>query len=482
MTHHPRGLTTLFFTEMWERFSYYGMRALLTLYMLAAPAAGGLGFTAHRSGLVYGTYTLSVYVLSILGGFIADNFVGARRAVLWAVFIIAMGHFTLALESQSSFFAGLALVALGSGLLKPNMSSMVGGLDEADDPRREAGFTIFYMGINVGALAAPIVTGFLAQSARWKDCLSAMGFDPVRSWHWGFAAAGVGMTIGLVVYVATGRRIAHVGLPPAPGTPRPWGRLVLVLAGIAAFLVYVTKSDEPGFQWMRSAYVIAPVAGAVIFGFQKTVDARRLAAVFVLFVAAMVFWMIFEQAGSTIAIFGDRLTRNSIFGLTFPSSWFQSVNPFFVIALAPIYSWLWVKLGDRQPSSPLKFVFGLVFLGLSFALMVPAARLTGEGRVSPLWIVGLFLLQTLGELCLSPVGLSAMTRLAPPRLVGMILSIWFLADALGNKVAGLFAGEFRSDPRWLAAFFGWQAAIVAGCAVLLLLLVPWVKRLMGGIR
>ncbi len=232
---------------------------------------------------------------------------------------------------------------------------------------------------------------------------------------------------------------------------------------------------------MRSAYLIVPVALVLAFGFRRDLDARRVAAIFVLFIAAMVFWMIFEQAGSTIALFGDRLTRAEIFGWTFPSAWFQAVNPLFVILLAPVYAWLWVRLGDRQPSSPLKFVFGLAFLGLSFGLMVPAARLTAGGRVSPLWIAGLFFLQTLGELCLSPVGLSAMTKLAPPKMVGLILGIWFLADALGNKVAGLLAGEFRSDPAWLASFFSHQALAVGVCAVALLALVPWVKRLMSGL-
>jgi proton-dependent oligopeptide transporter, POT family len=479
---HPLGLRTLFFTEMWERFSYYGMRALLMVFMITPAAQGGLGFSARRGGLVYGTYTLCVYVLSILGGYLADNFFGARRTVLVAGIIIAAGHYTLAVHSQAAFFAGLALVALGSGLLKPNMSSMVGALYETNDPRRDAGFSIFYMGVNVGALLAPIVTGFLAQDPRWKHCLAAAGLDPASSWHWGFGAAGVGMTLGLASYVLTGRRIAHVGLAPDRSVPRPWGTLVLVILGISAFLAYVWKSDQPHFEWMRGAYVIVPVAAALLYGFRRDLDARRMAAIAVLFTAAMAFWIIFEQAGSTIAIFGDRLTRNEIFGWSFPSAWFQAVNPFFVIALAPVFAWLWTRLGVRQPSSPLKFTIALALLGLSFALMVPAARLTAEGRVSPLWVVGLFLVQTLGELCLSPIGLSTMTKLAPPRLVGVILGVWFLADALGNKVAGALAGEFRSDPAWLVSFFSRQALAVGVVAVVLLALVPWVKRLMGGVR
>jgi len=479
---HPRGLGTLFFTEMWERFSYYGMRAILMYFMLAPVAAGGLALSARQGGLIYGTYTMCVYVLSIPGGFIADNFLGSRRAVFYACIIIALGHFTLAFHSLDAFFGGLTLVALGSGLLKPNMSSMVGGLYRPGDPRRDAGFSIFYMGVNLGAFIAPFVTGYLAQSAQWKRFLVAMGFNPANSWHWGFAAAGVGMTLGLTVFVVTGRRIAHVGLPPAREAGRPWGRLALVLAGVAAFFFYVRKSDQPGYEWMRSIYVIVPVAVVLLFGFRKDLNAKRIAAVAVFFIAAMVFWMIFEQAGSTIALFGDRLTRTEIFGWSFPSAWFQSINSFFVILLAPVFAWIWVKLGDRQPSSPFKFMLGLVFLGLSFALMVPAARLTATGRVSPLWVVGLFFLQTLGELCLSPVGLSTMTKLAPPKLVGLVLGIWFLADALGNKVAGLLAGEFTTDPAKLAAFFSHQAIIVGVASLALLALVPWVKRLMGGVK
>ena len=479
---HPRGLATLFFTEMWERFSYYGMRAILIYFMLAPVAAGGLALSARQGGLIYGTYTMCVYVLSIPGGFIADNFLGSRRAVFYACIVIALGHFTLAFHSIDAFFAGLTLVALGSGLLKPNMSSMVGGLYRPGDPRRDAGFSIFYMGVNLGAFIAPFATGYLAQSAQWKRCLVAMGFDPVNSWHWGFAAAGVGMTLGLIVYVVTGRRIAHVGLPPPRESARPWGRLALVAAGVAAFFFYVRKSDQSGYEWMRSIYVIAPVAIVLVFGFRKDLNARRIAAVSVFFIAAMVFWMIFEQAGSTIALFGDRLTRTELFGWAFPSAWFQSINSFFVILLAPVFAWLWVKLGDRQPSSPFKFMLGLVFLSLSFALMMPAARLTVGGRVSPLWIVGLFFLQTLGELCLSPVGLSTMTKLAPPKLVGLVLGIWFLADALGNKVAGVLAGEFTTDPVRLAGFFAHQAIIVGACALILLALVPWIKRLMGGVK
>jgi POT family proton-dependent oligopeptide transporter len=480
---HPRGLTTLFFTEMWERFSYYGMRALLTLFMVAPAAAGGLAYDNQKAGIIYGTYTMCVYMLGIPGGFIADNFLGGRRSVLYGGIVIALGHFTLALPSEKAFFGGLVLIAVGTGLLKPNISSMVGSLYRPGDPRRDAGFSIFYMGINLGAFSAPLITGWLAQSAEFKRLLAGWGLDPVHSWHWGFAAAGVGMTLGLIVYLITGRRIAHVGRPPAAGA-RPWRPLGLVLLGAAGVLAVVLLSDlNPDFAWIRYGYVVLPVLAILWFGFQASLDAKRIAAVLVFSLAAVIFWAIFEQAGSTISLFGDQLTRTEVLGYRFPSAWYQSVNSVFVILLAPLFAWLWVRLGEKQPSAPAKFTLGLGFLGLSFLLMAPAARLTLEGKVSPLWIVGLFFLQTVGELLLSPVGLSTMTKLAPPKLLGLIMGIWFLAAALGNKLAGVLAGEFTStDGNALAAFFLKQALWVGVAAVAFLACIPWVKKLMGGVK
>ncbi len=481
---HPHGLYTLFFTEMWERFSYYGMRALLTLFMVAPVATGGLGFDTRRAGVIYGTYTMSVYMLSIPGGFLADNFLGARLSVLLGGIVIAAGHFTLAIVSETTFYLGLILIAVGTGLLKPNISTMVGSLYAPGDARRDAGFSIFYMGINLGAFSAPLVTGWLAQSEAFKHRLEAWGLDPLHSWHWGFAAAGVGMLIGLIVYVMTRGRIAHVGKPPVARPPLAWGRLALVVLGAAVLFTLVRLSDSnPKFEWIRYGYVVLPVVAILWFGFRASLDSKRIAAVLVFSLAAMVFWAIFEQAGSTISLFGDQLTRTEIFGWNFPSAWFQSVNSFFVIVLAPVFAWLWVRLGDRQPSSPTKFVLGLVFLGLSFLLMVPAAKLTMEGRVSPFWIVGLFFLQTVGELCLSPVGLSTMTKLAPPALLGMVMGIWFLAAALGNKLAGVMAGEFTAtDGDALASFFLHQALWVGAATIALLASVPWLKKLMGSVR
>jgi POT family proton-dependent oligopeptide transporter len=481
---HPRGLTTLFFTEMWERFSYYGMRALLTLFMVAPLAAGGLGFSVRKVGFIYGTYTMGVYLLSIPGGFIADNFLGSRRSVLVGGIVIALGHFTLALPTVGTFYAGLVLIVLGTGLLKPNISCMVGGLYAPGDARRDAGFSIFYMGINLGAFIAPLVCGFLAQTDTFKGWLAAHGFDPLHSWHWGFAAAGVGMTLGLVQYVLGRGRISHVGNPPPAGA-RPWPAFAAVLAATAAVLGLVLLSDtDSRFAWIRLGYIVVPVAAILWFGLQGDVTRKRIAAILIFFVAAMIFWAIFEQTGSTIALFGDTLTSRRLpGGGTYPASYFQSINSVFIILLAPVFAWVWVRMGSRQPSSPLKFVLGLGFVALSFLLMVPAARLTAQGLVSPWWIIGLFFLQTIGELCLSPVGLSVMTKLSPAHLQGLVLGLWFLAAAFGNKLAGIMAGEFTStDSGALAHFFLVQAAWVGLATLGLLALVPWMKRLMGGVR
>jgi POT family proton-dependent oligopeptide transporter len=480
---HPRGLSTLYFTELWERFSYYGMRALLLLYMVRPVSEGALGWDDQRATLIYGTYTMSVYLLAILGGYLGDRFLGARRAVSSAAVLITAGHFTLAIPSQGAFFAGLVLVALGSGLLKPNMSTLVGGLYAPDDPRRDAGFSIFYMGINVGAWAGPLVAGFLAQNEAWKALLASYGFDPAASWHWGFGSAGVGMALGLFWMRTTQHRIAHVGNPPDASAPRPWRGLAGVAAATAAAFAFIELTDRPGWQWLRWSFVALPAAFTLALGLRRNEASRRLAVVGVFFLAALLFWAVFEQGGSTLALFGDRLTRNELFGWTFPSAWYQSVGPVFVFTLAPAFAWLWLRLGPRQPSSAAKLALGLALLGISFALMVPAARLTAQGLVSPWWLVALFFVQTLGELCLSPIGLSTLTRLAPAAWVGVVMGIWFLASALGSKLAGVMAGEFAAtEPAQLARFFEAQALGVALAAATLFAFVPLLKRWMGEAR
>jgi len=476
---HPKGLSNLFFAELWERFSYYGMRALLMLFMIAPMAAGGLGFDQQQASSVYGNYVMASYMLCILGGFIADNFIGARRAVLIGGFVITAGHYTLVLDSLTAFYVGLILIAVGTGLLKPSISTLVGGLYARGDARRDAGFSLFYMGINIGAFAAPLVTGYLAQDAGFKEILTAWGFDPAHSWHWGFGAAGVGMTLGMWVYVRRLNWVSHVGDAPEAHHKRPWERLALVALGTIALLYLMMQSDE--YVWLAYTIYSLPIIVVLYFGlFRKDDDSKRIAAIGVFFIAAVLFWAVFEQAGTTLTLFADELTRTEILGQPFPSSWFQSVNALFVIALAPIFAWLWVALGTRQPSVALKFVFGLIFLGLSFALMVPAAQGIVAGKVSPWWLIGVYFLQTLGEMCLSPVGLSTMSKLAPARLTGLVLGVWFLATALGNKLSGTLSASFSAkDPAALASFFSNQAIVVGIVAVVLLALVPWVRHLMG---
>jgi proton-dependent oligopeptide transporter, POT family len=475
---HAPGLSILFFTELWERFSYYGMRALLTLFMVAPIASGGLALSTADAGRIYGNYTMAVYMLAIPGGFIADRVIGARRAVLYGGWTIALGHYALAIPTTTSFFVGLLLVAVGTGLFKPNISALVGALYKVGDPNRDAGFSIFYMGINIGAFIAPLVTGFLAQSAWFKALLTDAGFDPSKSWHWGFAAAGIGMTIAMVTFARSPSSDAHVRDGERIITRETWRHGLAVIAGTLLLLGLAVLSDREGYSSLRWLFLILPMAGIAWAIYDGHDDARRMAAIGVLFIAAMIFWAIFEQAGTTIALFADQLTRTEVAGVPFPSSWFQSINPIFVIMLAPLIAGIWIRLGARQPGPTVKFAIGLLFLASSFLLMVPAATLAAAGKVSPLWLVGLFFLQTVGELLLSPVGLSTMTKLAPERMTGLVLGLWFLAAAFGNKLAGVLGGGFSSaDSAALGAGFLTQAIMVAIAAGLLFCLAPWVKAL-----
>jgi proton-dependent oligopeptide transporter, POT family len=484
---HPGGLSTLFFTEMWERFSYYGMRAILLLYMTKTFAEGGLGFDEKYAGLIYGTYVSSVWYLPLPGGWLADRILGAKRAVLIGAIIIACGHFSMAINSQLTFYAGLILIACGTGLLKPNISAMVGQLYSEEDKRRDSGFSIFYTGINLGAFLAPLVVGYLAQSQSFKNVITSMGFSPTSSWHWGFGAAGVGMTLGIIQYVLGQRRLAGVGgkpdIPAAtePGTSEDFDYLTLVLAliggaaGLAIGLLYGEARISALF----------PTVVGFFFGYLigiirhlKGEEFRRVLVIFILFVFSILFWMTYEQAGSSLTLFADRLTRTTIFGWTYPSSWFQSVPALFVIIFASIIGAVWLKLGDRQPSSPGKFTIGLFFAGIAFVVIAFAATLAGSGRVSPMWLVLVYFLQTIGELCLSPVGLSTTTKLSPRRMVGLMLGVWFLSISIGSYIAGLATGLFAgNDNSALTRGFGIFAGITLLAAIILAVLTPLIKRM-----
>ncbi|HET6861780.1 MAG TPA: peptide MFS transporter [Pyrinomonadaceae bacterium] len=483
---HPKGLSTLFFTEMWERFSYYGMRALLTLYMTKSLADGGLGFDEKFAGIIYATYVSSVWYLPLIGGWLADRFLGARRAVLLGGIVIACGHYSMAIDSRATFYAGLILIAMGTGLLKPNISAMVGQLYPPEDLRRDAGFSIFYMGINLGAFFAPLITGFLAQSATIRGFITSLGMDPNKSWHWGFAAAGVGMTLGVIQYLIGGNRLSHVGVKPekvsANETSAKFDSLTTILAVGGALLgvAFGYKFGEGGWISVPFWSVVGYFAG-YLTGTTRLLESeerKRVLVIFILVMFSIVFWMTFEQAGSSLTLFADRLTRNSIFGLQFPSSWFQSVQPIFIIALAPVFAFIWQTLGDRQPSSPAKFALGLFLAGSAFVVVAFASTLTGQGLVSPLWLVAVYFFQTLGELCLSPVGLSTISKLSPARMVGMMLGVWFLSIAIGSYIAGLTTRLFEgSSPEVLAKAFGTFAAISLAAALLLAVLTPLIRKM-----
>jgi len=441
---HPRGLSTLFFTEMWERFSYYGMRAFLILYMTAPLAAGGLGFDDMHAGSVYGTYTGSIWLATIGGGLVADRLLGAYRSVLVGGAIIALGHFTLAFRALPFFYLGLTLIVIGTGLLKPNATTLLGSLYRPDDARRDAGFSIFYMGINLGAFLGPIIAGALAQKVDW---------------HLGFGCAGVGMTLGLVQYVAGRRRLRpEEGAAPAPRAP----------------------AASPQASEAKVATGTAGVRG--VLGF-TAVEWKRIGAVCVFFLFASLFWGAYEQAASTLNLFADRHVDRVVFGFTFPASWFVSIQGILVFMLAPVFAWIWSRLGTREPSTPMKFTLGLLLVGVSFVLLFPAglkAGGPGGALVSPLWLVAAYFLQVCGEMCLSPVGNSVVTKLAPTRVVGLMMGVWFMSIAAGNKLAGWSAGLGASVP--LPTLFGAIAAITLVAALILLALNGPIRRLMSGVR
>jgi POT family proton-dependent oligopeptide transporter len=483
---HPRGLATLFFTEMWERFSYYGMRAILILFMTDKVTNGGLGFADSKAGAVYGLYTAMVYLLCLGGGWIADRITGQRRAVLIGGILIAAGEFCLVVPSDASFYLGLVLLMMGTGLLKGNVSTIVGQLYPKGDPRRDSGFSIFYMGINTGALIAPVFCSYVGEKI---------------SWRLGFAVAGAGMLLGLVQYLLGSRHLGSAGLHPAStGDPardreqkQSATRSVGIGLGVFALLAILGATGVISL----SATTISNGLGYFLIGISVLVfwwlifskgwsveERKRSAAVLVLFVASALFWASFEQAGSSLNLFAERATNRYVLGWEFPAGWFQFVQPIFVVTLAPVFAWLWLALSRRkvEPSSPAKFTLGLIFGGSAFAVLIPAAILVQNRgiQVSLWWLIGTYFLQTLGELSLSPVGLSAMSKLAPERAGGFMMGIWFLSTSIGNWLAGKAASMYSSMP--LPTLFGAVAGFTFVAAVILALLIKPTVRLMSGVK
>jgi POT family proton-dependent oligopeptide transporter len=537
---HPIGLFTLFFTELWERFSYYGMRGILILFMAAPLARNGLGFSDGKSAAIYGLYTSFVYLLALPGGWVADKLWGQRRAVFVGGCVIAAGHFTMAmpmfgLPEQPLFYLGLVLIVFGTGLLKPNVSTIVGELYPEGGARRDAGFSIFYMGINIGAFAGPLVCGYLGEKVNW---------------HWGFSAAGFGMVLGLISYKIGDRWLGRAGYLQGDDSAAVlsrryrgfyltlgvvgvtallfvwlavsgtlpvtleavalwigygiilltilyftylilswrWALGILALFGVllAVFLAIAADPDIAG-RWATvaalGAFIVLNLTQLAVARGGVSLEKRRLMVIFWLFLLAATFWAGFEQAGSSMNLFTERLTDREVFGRQMPASWLQSINPIFIILLAPVFGWVWISLARRQsnPSIPVKFALGLFGLSAGFFVLAwGSANASAQNLVSPAWLVVTYFLHTCGELCLSPVGLSSITKLAPAGRVGQMMGVWFIGSAVGNLFAGLVAGALENlDP---AALF-WRVAVFVGvAAAVAMLLAPLVRRLMGPVE
>lgn len=480
---HPRGLCTLFFTEMWERFSYYGMRALLVLFMVDAQR-GGMKMDDRTATAIYGLYTAAVYLMSLPGGWLADRLWGAQRAVWFGGIIIAVGHFTLALPWAQTFYLGLILVVVGSGTLKPNMSGLVAELYPEGGARRDAGFTIFYMGVNLGAALGPLICGWLAK--EW-------------GWHYGFAAAGVGMVVGLVQFRVTRRHLGSVGVQRGNESKLHMAERIILIGGIAAGLILIVLGlgaflkIDPVLAARSMTYIILGVGGA-FFAYAFFVcrkdrrEKARVLMILVLFLSSALFWAGFEQAGSSFNLFAERYTVRYFEWCHYeiPAAWFQMLGPVFIIAFAPFFAhmWVWLARKSLEPSTPMKFAFGLLLLATGFVVMSGGAKYVASGqKVWPTWLITTYLVHTFGELCLSPVGLSSVTKLAPRRLAGQMMGVWFLATSLGNLLAGLLAGEFKPEAleQWPALYLKIVILPTIAGIVLLLLSRP-IKRIMAGVK
>lgn len=493
---HPRGLPTLFLTEMWERFSYYGLRPLLVLFMSAALLDGGFGFERSQASAIVGIYGACVYLASLPGGWIADRLLGLRRAILYGAICISAGHISIGLSAfaggKITFFLGLILIVAGTGLLKPNISAIVGDLYPEGGARRDAGFSIFYMGINLGSFLGQLVTGFLGETVGW---------------HWGFGAAGVGMLIGLTVFVTRSKTtLGDLGTEPTKH-PDPTiqasqemrvklvtgiGAAILALVFVLAATGVITVDAQVVGKYM--AYILVGLALAFfvylfVAGGLQGDEKKRVLVIAVLFIFAVIFWSAFEQAPTSLNLFAKDFTQRQLGSFEVPATWFQSINSAFIIIFAPVVAALWTWLGakGRDLSSPGKFSLGLAFAGIGFFIMIFAANLVvgsnGALKVSAMWLVASYFFQSIGELSLSPVGLSSMTKLSPRRYVGQMMGIWFLASSIGNLIGGLVGGNV--DPEKLEQmpklFTITTISLVIAAVILALLAIP-IRRMMQNVE
>lgn len=470
---HPRGLATLFNIELWERFSYYGMRAILLYYIVDTAANGGLGLDQPLGEAVVATYGAAVYLLSVVGGWLADRVIGAQRSVFVGGVVIMAGHVSLAIPSSTTSWLGIGLVALGTGLLKPNVSTMVGHLYGERDPRKDSGFTIFYMSINIGAFFSPFLVAFLRD--HW-------------GYHAGFSAAAVGMLFALVAYVLGRGTLAPLSNDiPNPLSSRDRARTPVLGLGLVALVVVVlllTRLLRGG--WIGAVIdtvsilsVVASISYFVVMFRSKAVTARErthLTAYLPMWLGAVLFWMIFEQAASKMAAYAANRTDLDSLGFHFSEEWFQSVNPIAIMLLAPLFGLLWVRRAGRFPSTPMKFATGVTLAGVSF-IVLSAAAAAFPGATSPVWIlVGVFVIQTVGELCLSPVGLSATTSLAPKAFASQAMALWFLAVATGQSIAAQLIRAMEGLPD--GAFFLTLGIMAVVVGLILAALSPWVHARM----
>lgn len=489
---HPKALFILFFAEMWERFSYYGMRALLVLYMVKVLFAGSAGADIKALS-IYGSYTAMVYLFPVIGGLIADKIFGFKKAIVMGGVLMMLGHFALAFEgSNTVFFLALALIIVGNSFFKPNISSYLGTFYEANDPRKDGAFTIFYMGVNIGAFLATLTCGYIGQEI---------------SWHYGFGLAGIGMALGVLVFLLSKKVFAGTGLRPQEITLKParplglsWDAVVYIGTVIMVPLCALLLNQNELMSTLMLVISLGIVTYLLVEAVRNPdkVEGQRLLVVIVLFFFHAIFWALFEQAGGSLTLFAERNVNRSIGGGIIPSSLFTSFNPFYIMVLAPLFSWIWIKLRDtnREPRTPMKFVLGLTFLASGFLVIVLGAKFFADanGLVPMAFLALLYLLVTIGELCLSPVGLSMITKLSPVKIVGFVMGAWFLSISLGNKLAGIIgtltAGEAEGATltaqqtllNYTQTYLIWGVFVVGAFAVVLLLLTPKLNKWMHGIH
>ncbi len=480
---HPAPLWMLFMSEFWERFAFYGIRWALVLYIVAQFYAGDQSGQADAN-LTYGSYLALVYAGAIFGGYIADKIIGYQRSILIGAMFMSAGLFMIMLPDPVLFKFGLATIIVGNGMFKPNISTMVGKLYALTDERRDSGFTIFYMGINMGAFIAPVITGWLATSL--------FGSDAAPAYQYVFGASGIGMLISLVWFYFGRRQLQHIGRPPAQAEGR--GRMAWVMIGAVCVipLVYMLLTlGAEALQYVLTSLFIGLAAMLLIEGIRNGAVARdRTIAMLIIFAFNILFWMFYEQAGNSFTFLADQIVNRVIGGFVFPTAWFQSVSALAVILLAPVAAWLWVWMAKRNlnPSIPRKFGLGLLFNGLAFLLLMFAlTNLVSEAGKIPFWtLISVYFIQVVGELCLSPIGLSMVTKLAPVRLVGLGMGGWFLSTGIGNNLSGIFAGAVSGETGMtttsaLAGYtFGFWALLGAG--TVLFLVAPLIQRLMHGVK